>query len=59
MDIMGVDPNKLEILSGPVGSAKRRCPNTSKMLRLTGNDVKHTELTETISNICCNLFDEK
>ena len=29
------------------------------MLRITGNDVKHTELTEIISNICCNLFDEK
>jgi nucleoside-diphosphate-sugar epimerase len=35
MDIMGVDPNKLEILPGPVGSAKRRCPDTSKMLKLT------------------------
>jgi nucleoside-diphosphate-sugar epimerase len=35
MDIMGVDPNKLEILSGPIGSAKRRCPDTSKMLKLT------------------------
>jgi nucleoside-diphosphate-sugar epimerase len=35
MDIMGVDPNKLEILPSPLGSAKRRCPDTSKMLRLT------------------------
>ena len=35
MSIMGVDPNKLEILPGPVGSAKRRCPDTSKMLKLT------------------------
>ena len=35
MDIMGVDPNKLEILPGPMGSAKRRCPDTSKMLKLT------------------------
>ena len=35
MDIMGVDPDKLEILPGPVGSAKRRCPDTSKMLKLT------------------------
>lgn len=35
MDIMGVDPNKLEILPGPKGSAKRRCPDTTKMLRLT------------------------
>jgi nucleoside-diphosphate-sugar epimerase len=35
MDIMGVDPNKLEIMPGLVGSAKRRCPDTSKMLGLT------------------------
>ena len=35
MDIMEVDPNKLEILPSPQGSAKRRCPDTSKMLRLT------------------------
>ena len=35
MDIMEVDPNKLEILPSPIGSAKRRCPDTSKMLRLT------------------------
>ena len=35
MDIMEVDPNKLEILPSPLGSAKRRCPDTSKMLRLT------------------------
>ncbi len=35
MDIMGVDPNKLEILPSPLGSAKRRCPDTSKMLKLT------------------------
>jgi nucleoside-diphosphate-sugar epimerase len=35
MDIMKVDPNKLEILPSPLGSAKRRCPDTSKMLRLT------------------------
>lgn len=35
MDIMEVDPDKLEILPGPNGSAKRRCPNTSKMISLT------------------------
>jgi nucleoside-diphosphate-sugar epimerase len=35
MDIMDVDPNKLEILPSPLGSAKRRCPDTSKMLKLT------------------------
>lgn len=36
MDLMGVDPNKLEILLGPEGSAKRRCPNTSLVQKLTG-----------------------
>ncbi len=35
MDIMDVDPNKLEIMPGPIGSAKRRCPDTSKLLKLT------------------------
>lgn len=35
MEIMGVDPNKLEILPAPKGSAKRRCPDTSKMLNFT------------------------
>lgn len=42
MDIMGVDPNRLEILPGPVGSAKRRCPDTSKMLRLTNHQYKYS-----------------
>lgn len=36
MDIIGVDPKKLEILPGPVGSAKRRCPDTSLVKKLTG-----------------------
>jgi nucleoside-diphosphate-sugar epimerase len=36
LDIMGVDPNKLEILPGAKGSAKRRCPDTALMRRLTG-----------------------
>jgi len=35
MDIMGVDPDKLEIQSSPKGSAIRRCPDTSKILKLT------------------------
>lgn len=35
MEIMGVDSNKLEIFPAPVGSAKRRCPDTEKMLKLT------------------------
>ena len=36
MDIMGVDPAKLEILPGAPGSAKRRCPDTTFMKGLTG-----------------------
>lgn len=36
LDIMGVDPSKLEILSGATGSAKRRCPDTTRMRKLTG-----------------------
>lgn len=36
LDIMGVDPEKLEILPGPKGSAKRRCPDTTLMKKLTG-----------------------
>jgi UDP-glucuronate decarboxylase len=36
MDIMGVDPSKLEILNGQPGSAKRRCPDTSLVRKLTG-----------------------
>lgn len=35
MNIMGVDPNKLEILPGPKGSAKRRCPDTTLVRKLT------------------------
>jgi hypothetical protein len=34
--MLGVDPNKLEIMDGPNGSAKRRCPDTSLVKRLTG-----------------------
>ncbi len=36
MDIMGIDPERLEVLPGAAGSAKRRCPDTSKMKQLTG-----------------------
>jgi nucleoside-diphosphate-sugar epimerase len=36
MDIMGVDPAKLKVLSGFTGSAKRRCPDTTRMQKLTG-----------------------
>lgn len=36
MDIMGIDPEKLEILPGPKGSTKRRCPDTRLVKKLTG-----------------------
>ncbi len=36
LDIMGVDPDRLEIQEGLKGSAKRRCPDTSLMKKLTG-----------------------
>lgn len=36
MDIMEVDPDRLEILPSPNGSAKRRCPDVSLMKLLTG-----------------------
>ena len=36
MDIMGIDPKKLEILPGPKGSVKRRCPDTKLVRKLTG-----------------------
>ena len=35
MDIMEIDPNKLQIEDGPAGSAKRRCPNTTLVKKLT------------------------
>ena len=36
MDIMQIDPSRLEIRPGPVGSAKRRCPDTKLVRKLTG-----------------------
>jgi nucleoside-diphosphate-sugar epimerase len=35
MGIMGINPDKLEVRPGPVGSAKRRCPDTSLVHKLT------------------------
>ena len=43
MDIMGVDPTLLEIRPSPIGSAKRRCPDTVKLKSLTGFE-KYTSL---------------
>lgn len=36
MEIMEIDPERLEILDGPKGSAKRRCPDTTLVQKLTG-----------------------
>ena len=36
LELMNVDPLKLEIRPGPAGSAKRRCPDTKLMTTLTG-----------------------
>jgi len=36
LDILEIDPNKLEVLPGPKGSAKRRCPDTTLVQKLTG-----------------------
>ena len=45
LDIMGVDPTKLEIYDGPVGSVTRRCPDTKQLKDLTGFD-QYTSLRE-------------
>ncbi len=42
LDIMGVDPTLLEIRGGPVGSAKRRCPDTKQVRALTGFETYTT-----------------
>ena len=38
MGIMGINPEKLEVMDGPIGSAKRRCPDTTKVKKITGFD---------------------
>jgi len=35
LDVMGIDPTLLEIRQGPIGSAKRRCPDTKQLRALT------------------------
>jgi len=47
MDVMGVDPTLLEIKDGPVGSVKRRCPDTQQLKALTGFE-KYTSLQDGI-----------
>jgi len=36
MGIMGINPEKLEVMDGPIGSAKRRCPDTTRVKQITG-----------------------
>ena len=36
MKLMDVDPERLEIMDAPIGSAKRRCPDTTLVKKLTG-----------------------
>lgn len=55
MDIMGVDPSKLEIQPGPKGSAKRRCPDTSLVEKLTGF-TSYTSLRQGLSNTIESLI---
>lgn len=43
LNILGIDPAKLEIFPSPIGSAKRRCPDTKLMTKLT-NFTKYTSL---------------
>ena len=49
MDVMGIDPTLLEIRDGPVGSAKRRCPDTKQLRALTGFE-KYTSLQDGMKN---------
>lgn len=45
MGIMNINPDKLEVRSGPVGSAKRRCPDTTLVQQLT-NFKEYTPLND-------------
>jgi len=45
MDVMGIDPTLLEVRQGPIGSAKRRCPDT-KQLRALTNFENYTSLRD-------------
>lgn len=58
MDIMGVDPNKLEILPGAKGSAKRRCPDTTLMQNLTKFN-QYTSLEDGLKKTVESLLGEK
>ena len=55
LDIMGVDPTKLIINSGPEGSAKRRCPDTTLAQKLTGFN-NYTPLREGLAKTIKELI---
>jgi nucleoside-diphosphate-sugar epimerase len=58
MDIMGVDPDRLEILPGAKGSAKRRCPDTTRMQDLT-NFTQYTSLQDGLKKTVDLLLGEQ
>jgi nucleoside-diphosphate-sugar epimerase len=54
MKLMGVDPDQLEIMNAPKGSAKRRCPDTALVKKLTGFEnytPLETGLAKTIESL--------
>jgi len=55
MKFMNIDPNNLQILKGPAGSVKRRCPDTSKIVRLA-NFNNYTPLDLGIKKTVESLF---
>ena len=55
LDIMGVDPTKLKINKGPEGSAKRRCPDTTLVQKLTGFN-NYTPLREGLAKTIKELI---
>ena len=55
LDIMGIDPTKLKINNGPIGSAKRRCPDTTLVQNLTGFN-NYTPLREGLSKTIKELI---
>lgn len=55
MDCMGIDPDLLRVRAGPVGSAKRRCPDTTLVQTLT-DFTDHTPLEQGIKKTVESLL---
>ena len=55
LDVMGVDPTLLRIEEGPIGSAKRRCPDTKQLKSLTKFE-KYTTLEDGIKKTVESLL---